>query len=136
MTKVPFGAGLVAGISKKDAFRRCITTMGHRHVRGRLETVITPNCGFRKYKPFHRPDSIHFFWHSVSSLQHRNREARRFQSPATDVAIDTGSGIDAASNASGNNSAAAQPMLRGTPILSAITPHSVWPTVRLPKNTI
>ena len=136
MTKVPFGAGLVAGISKKDAFRRCITTMGHRHVRGRLETVITPNCGFRKYKPFHKRDSIHFFCGDVSPLQHRNRESRRLQSPAAEVATDTGNGIDAASNVSGNSSTAAHPMLKGTPILSATTPQIVCPTVRLPKNAI
>ena len=37
-----------AGTAKKDAFRRCVTTMGQRHVRGRLLSLSTTNV--RRYK--------------------------------------------------------------------------------------
>src|SRR6185437_9711033 len=48
ISEAPSRTRLEAGTAKKDAFRRCVTTMGQRHVRGRLLSLSTTNV--RRYK--------------------------------------------------------------------------------------
>src|SRR6185369_8102263 len=57
-----------AGTAKKDAFRRCVTTMGQRHVRGRLLSVDTTNV--RRYKLILPPRQN--FWGSCGANNTRS----------------------------------------------------------------